>query len=124
MTRRSELFREQMKLRAARNERIHSTPGKQRFDKQTCLNQIAIELHLINKIVHLLLLSIGWKDEVILDLFPTRVTLKQPESGRAALVEVGQLESIQKDAESKHNNKEVVFKRQVELEATPRVFGS
>ena len=41
-----------------------------------------------------------------------------------ALVQVGQLESIQKDAESKHNNKEVVFKRQVELEATLRVFRS
>ena len=36
-----------------------------------------------------------------------------PPEQESALVEVGQLESIQKDAESEHNNKQVVFKRQV-----------
>ena len=57
---------------------------KQCFDKQTCFQEIAIEFHFVDQIVHLSLFGLGRKDEVVFCLFPTRVPLQQLQLDSAA----------------------------------------
>ena len=66
-----------MNFGAGRNEGIDLVPLQQRLHKRIRFVLFAIELHLVDQLMHLSLFGLGGKDEVFPGVLPTRVPLQQ-----------------------------------------------